>query len=649
MDAFTDRHWQRLLLVVLAATVLLHFAPLENHLDNDDAWNYVLEADRFLAGGGSSWVEDGSYWLHQNALRLFVSLTWILRWAVFGLWMPGWHLPGIVLHGVNAMLLCLVLHRLGATRPAALLGGLLWGVSPLHPFTVAWIGGNYDVFAGTFGLGAILMFLARRTGWGVVLCLGALTSKETGVFVVAVLGLLWLLYERADGWKAGFRRLWPYAAATVAILGFRALQIVAGGSIDQAGLPARTVGFSAESLLWVGPVSLASGAALPLGPLIVVGLLAVGAVLARGRLPWRVLALCAGAGWLLLVPVLLMREQGVAMSVDDVLYHARYLYLPSMFACGALAVALMTGRPRIGAVVVAGLVAFGIARSAEDVARLVQVDPAAGVVAETLLEADLPAGGDVWVLTNLVDQGSYRLLMSRWLEWKTKARFHFVQRGCWRVLERKPKLPFGLDFKDFYVHEGAPFSPPVEGPTFLLRHGGPSGGHDISVFSTTTRRKHKGSVATLDPQWTATTSERAGNAVIRENGTVEFTLTAADEQPTDYAHRPSIQSKELWLHPDAVWGIRVKYVATGAPKRMTDESRWARGYAELHWTAEGVRPSDSFVPFLLELNGQEQTVDIPLWFDPVWRASKSVARLGFHPYDLAAEVTLLEVAVIRAR
>lgn len=650
---------------MLTATVLVHFAPLDNALDNDDAWNYVLESDRFLAGGGSSWVEGGSYFAHQNVQRLLVSLTWILRWALFGLWMPGWHLPGIVFHGLNAWLLGVALAKLGASRPAALTGAALWGLSPLHPFTVAWIGGNYDVFAGTFSLGALILFLDRRTLPAVVLTLGALLSKETGVLLVAVLGVIWLLYERDQGLRAGFRRLLPYAGITGLVLLARIAQIQYGGSIDQAGLPARTIGLSPQSLGYVGPTALLAGLGLPLRSVlamgllpsvgVVVGLLAAGLAWYRRAVSWRFIGAGMVGAWLLLVPILLMREEGLAMGVEEILHHARYLYLPAMLMCGVLATALVGGaRPHRGglalAMVLIGLSAFA---SVKDVARLTQIEPPAATVAETLLAADLPDGGDVWVLTNIVDQGSYRLLMSRWLQWKTGARFHFVQRGWWRVLERKQELPFGLDFKDYYVRAAKEaFSPALVGPrdvVYWLRYAGSQGGHALEKVELPRRDPPQaGKASPLSLKWKPTNSGRAGGATIRDTGIVEFNVAVpANESPVDYRHQPIIVSNEVWLSTRRVWGLRLTYVATGAAVRAPDESDYSRGYAELHWTAEGVRASDSYVVLPLILDGREHHVDVPLWFDPAWRAKPQVARLGFVPYDLSAEVILRQVSVIK--
>ncbi len=658
-----EKHWRNALLTVFGITALLHFAPVYNYLDNDDAWNYVLEAERVLAGQGSAWVEGGSYLVHQNLMRLLGSLSWIVRYALFDLWMPAWHLPSILLHALNAVLLVVASRRLGLPREGALLAGLLFGLSPLHPHVVSWVGGTYDIFAGAFMLGSLIMFIDRRTRWGLALLAGAMMSKETGAFMGPILALYVLLFERAEGMAAAVKRLWPYAAVAGVIVALRLLQIRMAGSIDAAGLPARTVAVEAGPLFAVGPTALFAGLGAVLRPLvswgaaplagITAGALAIGLGLRRAPLRAPALWLCVISGWMLLIPVLVMREEGAAMSLDDILMHQRYLYLPLLMAAPAVALALfgLTDKPNAVVRGIAGALAAGsLVVAGQGVLVLTQVDPAAKVVVDTLTAADIEEGANVFVLANTYEEGPFRVLMSRWLGEKKRAAFHFVQRGSWRSLQRNTELPFGLDFKDYYVRVAPePFGPGVLEPqrgdrVFLLSHRGPAGGHKLTEVELPSRDVAPGAVRPLEARWTMGESIIQG-ACEPEEGALSCRVANRLDRPGGYPHRPLMISHEVHLSTPDVWGLRLTYRGTrGDIDRRY--SRHAFGYAELHWVANGVPQDDTFVVVQLELDGQEHHVDVPLWFDPVWRRADNALKVGFVPYDAPAEIQLLGAAII---
>lgn len=194
-----EKHWRWWCAGVFALTVLLHLAPVENYLDNDDAWNYVLESQMLLDGEGSAWVSGDSYFKRQNLLRIIPSLSFVTRYGLFGLAMPAWHIPSIFLHALNALLLILLARRLGLGRFTAIMSGALFGLSPLHSHTISWIGGSFDLFCGAFFLGALLAFSHRRTALGLLMTAGAMMSKESGTMIGPILALYVLFFEKNDG------------------------------------------------------------------------------------------------------------------------------------------------------------------------------------------------------------------------------------------------------------------------------------------------------------------------------------------------------------------------------------------------------------------------------------------------------------------
>ncbi len=231
----------------LVGLVFALYAPiLDNVLDNTDGWHFLLEAERLLSGRGSAWHDGGDYLVHQNVARLVPSLSWAARHAIFGTWIPGWHLPSLLLHAANAVLVSLLARRLGLGPLGALLAGGLVGLAPLHAHTVAWIGGTFDLFAGTFVLLSLLGLLSGRPWLG---CSGlalALLSKESAFMAPLVLLLAMFTLQPQGSLRAtathAARRLWPYALGAAAVLGLRLAQVAALGGLEAAGLPARGVG-----------------------------------------------------------------------------------------------------------------------------------------------------------------------------------------------------------------------------------------------------------------------------------------------------------------------------------------------------------------------------------------------------------------------
>ena len=659
-EPVSPRRLRLALLAVFAVTALLHFPPVGNYFDNDDAWNYALEADQLLAGRGSAWVPDGAYLLHQNLLRLTGSLSWVPRYGLFGLWMPAWHLPSILGHALVAALLVLVALRLGVPLAGAVLGGLLFGASPVHPHVIAWIGGTYDIFCAAALLGALLCFIDRRTRWGVALTVLALTSKEPGAVTVAILGLYWLVYERRDGLRAGVRRLAPYLLATVAVLGLRLLQVALRGSVDQAGLPARSLGFDVQALAAVGPTALANGLGRPLlavwpvdAPLLAAlaaGLLLVGLAVRRvHRHPALWFGL--GAGLLLLLPVLLLRELGRPMTLPELLFHPRYLYLPLAGAATVVPLAVLgAGRSdAVGRAVAVLLAALALYGGADGVLVLTERDPPARVLADAILTEPPPKGSRVFVLFGQYDESCFRFLMSRWLQERTGAVFHYVLRGSGEVLRRKPERTTGLDFEDFYVERPpAPFDPArlaASDRVYRFHHGGPAGGHALArILPTALRSPLPGPPRALDVHWQ---SAAGGMSVAQVPEGVQIRLEARLDRPGGYAHRAVVRSQALWLDPAATWGLRLTYTATGLRPQPHDR-RFARGRAEVHFAADGVAADDAFVSFRLVPDGQPHVIDLPLGWDPVFRAARSVEWIGLRPLDDAGTFVLRDIALIPA-
>ena len=138
----------------------------------------------------------GRYAQEVGAWRPVVTLWWGAQWMVAGDSPALFHLLGVLLHAGAAGFLVLVLAELLPVT-AAVLGGLVFALHPVHVEAVANVIGNAEVIAALFFLGACLLHLRSREryGWsralavGALFALGALT-KEIAYTLPGVLFLL---------------------------------------------------------------------------------------------------------------------------------------------------------------------------------------------------------------------------------------------------------------------------------------------------------------------------------------------------------------------------------------------------------------------------------------------------------------------------
>lgn len=263
---------------------------------------------------------------------------------------PFWfHLSVIIAHAINSALVFALARRLfGGEVAIPTTAAVLFAVWPAHVESVAWMAGRSDVIACAFLLTAVWLGGSRRPIWtawagGLALFL-ALLSKELAIAgLVLVPALDWLETRRAY-WTR-------YVPLVLAVLGYALLRQHGAGALI-GGEPVAAawdrlarelvsaVGFYA--IRSVAPVGLSAYIpAVPDGPLYVTAgvvlPLAVGLLLARGwpRTRWPLAFL---AVWFVvtLAPsfTVILRRSASAPVAD------RYLYVPSVASCTALAWAI---------------------------------------------------------------------------------------------------------------------------------------------------------------------------------------------------------------------------------------------------------------------------------------------------------------------
>ncbi|MBN2448853.1 MAG: tetratricopeptide repeat protein [Lentisphaeria bacterium] len=288
-------------------------------------------------------------------------LSHLLDVSLYGMRPAGHHVTSVLIHGLASGLLVLLLARYGFPTQAALFGGLIFGVHPLHVESVAWISERKDVLCALFVLLTLLSYDRWRRGgpraWlhAAILChLLALMSKPMAVTVPCVLLLLevWPYgngWQEVLSWRAGDGSRKPVRAvrALAALSPLIALSLAsalltlavqeAGGAVKHGELfpVLRRLANAAVSYgFYVGktilPVRLAVGYPFPTGgvpavPAALCGILvlavsALAVALSRRRRGW----LLTGWFWFvgMLVPVLGLPQIGWQARAD------RYMYLP---------------------------------------------------------------------------------------------------------------------------------------------------------------------------------------------------------------------------------------------------------------------------------------------------------------------------------
>lgn len=241
LTSTTNRDWKSFLpgAVIFFLTVLVYLPSLGGGFLWDDDSN-ILESRplRSLAG---LW----QIWFQPAATQQYYPLTHTSFWLDYHLWglnpLP-YHLENVLLHSVSAVLLWLLLRRLGVK--GAWLGAALFAIHPVNVESVAWVTERKNTLSGVFFMGALLASLkfwrlesaavSKSTpgpvenqngvaepwkfyGWALAFYFCALLSKTSTIGLPAV---IWLLIW----WKRGRPRL----RETLLLLPFVALMIPMG-------------------------------------------------------------------------------------------------------------------------------------------------------------------------------------------------------------------------------------------------------------------------------------------------------------------------------------------------------------------------------------------------------------------------------------
>ena len=188
-STFLQRPWLPQIVLALAA-VAVYAASLSNDFvffDDDKAilYNKALQNPSL-----------GKFFSGEN-LGMYAPFSWIAYWVGQGIsgkeaW--GYHLLGLLLHALNAVMVFTFLKRLTGRDWAAFFAALLFVVHPVQVEAVSWAAALSTVLFSTFYLGSLLAYLEWRAsskiiwiGISLVAFLAACLSKSAAVTLPLVL------------------------------------------------------------------------------------------------------------------------------------------------------------------------------------------------------------------------------------------------------------------------------------------------------------------------------------------------------------------------------------------------------------------------------------------------------------------------------
>lgn len=296
----------------------------------------------------------------QPYYRPMFSVLFMINHALFGTSAMGWHLTNVLIHVAATLLVFVVCKEITGRQRIAVIAASLFAVHPTHAESVAWISGMTDPLMALFLLPAFYFYLrykknGRRILVAVALALYllALWSKETAVALPLIIGYCELFhFAESASPRARIMRLLPLMAlfALPTALYFLSRQNAIGAFLGQsilrypigpalASIPQVTVKYLA---LLAVPVGYSYQHYLPfvssLKSFSFIAPLALSIALALGVavIPSRALRLSGVWFIVLLAPVLAnLRHFDAQYQVQE-----RYLYLPSMGFCLALALGI---------------------------------------------------------------------------------------------------------------------------------------------------------------------------------------------------------------------------------------------------------------------------------------------------------------------
>lgn len=160
-------------IVLVLCTLALFSRSVTCGFMNFDDQRYVYDNPHVLGGFT---VESVRWAMTTTHMGSWHPLTWFSLMLDTQLWgtEPGsYHATGVLIHGINAALVFILLHRLTGSHARSAATAALWAMHPLRVESVTWIAERKDVLCVMFGLASLIAYerYARtaqsrsRIGW----------------------------------------------------------------------------------------------------------------------------------------------------------------------------------------------------------------------------------------------------------------------------------------------------------------------------------------------------------------------------------------------------------------------------------------------------------------------------------------------------
>ncbi len=194
---------------VLTPAVVIYCRVLGLGFFSDDFWFVEVIHTR----GPFAIFRTFAFFMNKAFFRPMASLAWVIDHSTGGLSGEAYHLTNILLHALNAALLCCWIIQLTGKRSAGILGGLLFLYHPVQAEAVFWASGRFDVLCLTFMLASLVFYTADIKSRAILRLLGlsafgllALLTKETAAALIGTALVTELVFKPGRAQRGGIHQ-----------------------------------------------------------------------------------------------------------------------------------------------------------------------------------------------------------------------------------------------------------------------------------------------------------------------------------------------------------------------------------------------------------------------------------------------------------